>query len=75
MHRVKGLAFDHVIITGVNDGTVPFTGAGGTSSDPVVRREAEVQERALLNVAATRANKEVVVTSHGTPSRFLKSTF
>ena len=70
MHRVKGLEFDRVIIAGVNDGIVPLEGYGG-SSDPGVRRDAETQERALLYVAATRARKEVLVTSFGTPSRFL----
>ncbi len=70
MHRVKGLEFDRVIIAGVNDGIVPLEGYGG-SSDPGVRRDAETQERALLYVAATRARKDVLVTSFGTPSRFL----
>jgi len=71
MHQVKGLEFDRVIIAGVNEGIVPFEGHGRGSSDPVVRRDSEVQERALLYVAATRARKEVLVTSFGTPSRFL----
>lgn len=69
MHRVKGLEFDRVIIAGVNDGIVPLEGY--VSSDPVVRREFDIQERSLLYVAATRARKEVLVTSFGTPSRFL----
>jgi superfamily I DNA/RNA helicase/mRNA-degrading endonuclease RelE of RelBE toxin-antitoxin system len=73
MHRVKGLEFDRVIIAGVNEGMVPYEGVASSSSDPVVQRESEVQERALLYVAATRAKKEVLVTTHGTPSRFLKS--
>ncbi|MDL2122091.1 MAG: UvrD-helicase domain-containing protein [Deltaproteobacteria bacterium] len=71
MHRVKGLEFDRVIIAGVNEGVVPFEGAQSYSSDTVVKRESEVQERALLYVSATRAKKEVVVTSFGKSSRFL----
>ncbi|MFH1953312.1 MAG: UvrD-helicase domain-containing protein [Pseudomonadota bacterium] len=71
MHRVKGLEFDRVMIAGVNDGIVPFEGYGRGSSDPVVQRDSEMQERALLYVSATRARKEVLVTSFGTPSRFL----
>ncbi|MGA1875625.1 MAG: UvrD-helicase domain-containing protein [bacterium] len=71
MHRVKGLEFDRVLIAGVNEGIMPYQGAGTDSSDPVVRREFEVNERALLYVAATRAKKEVVVTSFGKASRFI----
>jgi superfamily I DNA/RNA helicase len=71
MHRVKGLEFDRVIIAGVNEGVVPFEDVGSYSSDTVIKREFEVQERALLYVSATRAKQEVVVTSFGKASRFL----
>ena len=71
MHRVKGLEFDRVIITGVNEGIVPFEKAGTDTSDPVVKQESEIHERALLYVSATRAKKEVLVTSFGKASRFL----
>jgi mRNA-degrading endonuclease RelE of RelBE toxin-antitoxin system len=71
MHRVKGLEFDHVIIAGVNDGIIPFEGVEMRSSDPTVRVDSEVNERALLYVAATRAKKEVMVTAFGKASRFL----
>ena len=71
MHRVKGIEFDRVIIAGVNDGIVPFKGFDAETSDPVVKRDSEIHERALLYVAATRAKKEVVVTSSGKASRFL----
>ena len=71
MHRVKGLEFDRVIIAGVNDGIVPYEGYGAGSSDSVVRNDSEMQERALLYVAATRAKKEVLVTSFGEMSKFL----
>jgi superfamily I DNA/RNA helicase len=72
MHRVKGLEFDRVIIAGVNAGVMPLEIAVSSSSDPVVRRESESQERALLYVAATRAKREVIVTSFGQSSRFLE---
>lgn len=71
MHRVKGLEFDRVIIAGVNEGVIPFEGTGTDSCDPIIKRESEVHERALLYVSATRAKKEVVVTSFGKSSRFL----
>jgi superfamily I DNA/RNA helicase len=72
MHRVKGLEFDRVIIAGVNDGIIPYEGTGSDTSDPVVQRESEIHEKALLYVAATRAKKEVIVTSFGKASKFLK---
>lgn len=71
MHRVKGLEFDKVIIAGVNDGIVPYMAEGNGSSDSEIQQESEVHERALLYVSATRAKKEVLLTSFGKPSRFL----
>ena len=71
MHRVKGLEFDRVIIAGVNDGIVPLEDAVNSSSDTAIQTELDIQEKALLYVAATRAKKEVLVTSFGKRSRFL----
>ena len=71
MHRVKGLEFDRVIIAGVNDRIVPLEGEWTKTNDSVIQRESETHERALLYVAATRAKKEVIVTSFGEPSNFL----
>ncbi len=71
MHRVKGLEFDRVIIAAVNDGIIPFESLESLSSDATVRKELEINERALLYVSATRAKKEVLVTSFGKSSRFL----
>lgn len=71
MHRVKGIEFDRVIIAGVNQGIVPFKNSNIETYDPVVKQETEVHERALLYVAATRAKKEILVTSFGKPSKFL----
>jgi superfamily I DNA/RNA helicase len=73
MHRVKGLEFDRVIIAGANKGTIPFEKAVSQTYDPMVKHEAEIHERSLLYVAATRAKKEVLVTSFGMPSKFLLS--
>jgi hypothetical protein len=70
MHRIKGLEFDWIMAAGVNDGIVPLEGVLSTS-DLVVLKEWELQERALLYVSVTRAKKEVLVTSFGKPSRFL----
>ncbi len=72
MHRVKGLEFDRVIIAGVNEGVVPLEVHSGATSDPVILRENDTQEKALLYVSATRAKREVVVTSFGKTSKFLK---
>jgi len=71
MHRVKGLEFDHMLIAGVNDGVVPLQYAIEKTEDPVVRRENETIERALLYVSATRAKKDLVITSHGSPSKYI----
>lgn len=71
MHRVKGLEFDYMLIVGVNKGVLPLERNEAQSDDPLISSDREKQERALLYVAATRAKKEVLVTSNGTPSPFL----
>jgi superfamily I DNA/RNA helicase len=71
MHRVKGLEFERVVIAGVNDGIVPLKGEWLKTNDSVIKSESDIHERALLYVAATRAKKEVVVTSFGKPSKFI----
>ncbi|MFO7728340.1 MAG: UvrD-helicase domain-containing protein [Thermodesulfobacteriota bacterium] len=72
MHRVKGLEFDSIIIAGVNDGIVPLAKALVDTSDQTIKKDAEIQERCLLYVSATRAKKDLLITSFGTPSPFLK---
>jgi len=71
MHRVKGLEFDRVIIASVNKNVVPLQYVSEESSDPTVREESEIHERALLYVSATRAKNEVLVTGFGEMSPFL----
>ena len=72
MHRVKGLEFDMIIIAGANDGILPLRFATENTSDPAESEDRELRERTLFYVAATRAKKEVLVTSFGTPSPFLE---
>lgn len=71
MHRVKGLEFDHVILFGINKGTVPLPTPDLISDDVSVKEMAEARERSLLFVAATRAKKTVMVTSYGEKSPYL----
>lgn len=72
MHRVKGLEFDYVFLVGVNDGIIPFKPLIESSSDNSVKKQRIIAERSLLYVAATRAKKEVFVSSYGKESEFLK---
>ncbi|MEC9483103.1 MAG: UvrD-helicase domain-containing protein [Halomonas sp.] len=72
MHRVKGLEFKRVYIVCVNDGVVPAPAASRTE-DPVEKRNRELNERALLHVAATRSIERLYVSSHGAASSFLIS--
>lgn len=71
MHRVKGLEFDHLIIAGVNEGIVPLQMVLEGQDNPLAVEENELRERALLYVAATRAKKNVLVTSFGKKSRLI----
>lgn len=70
LHRVKGLEFRVMYIVCVNDGVVPAKSASRTE-DPVERRNRDINERALLHVAATRAIERLFITSSGKPSGFL----
>jgi superfamily I DNA/RNA helicase len=73
MHRVKGLEFDAMIIAGINDGIVPLTAATTEVDSDYAHIEFEIKERSLLYVAATRARRHVLITCHGTPSKFISS--
>jgi superfamily I DNA/RNA helicase/mRNA-degrading endonuclease RelE of RelBE toxin-antitoxin system len=72
MHRVKGLEFERVIIAGVNEGVLPLEKKWIKTNDPIIKGENEMQERALLYVSATRAKKDVLISSFGKSSRFLQ---
>ncbi len=72
MHRIKGLEFETVIIAAVNEGIIPLVAAVNNTADQVVRKESENRERALLYVAATQSERQVVVCSYGAASRFLR---
>lgn len=71
MHRVKGLEFDQVIIISVNDGIVPLKYAILDKGDKVEAMQADLEERALLYVAMTRAMRNVLITSYQKASYFL----
>ncbi|MCP4157079.1 MAG: AAA family ATPase [bacterium] len=70
MHRVKGLEFDHIMIAAVNKRVVPLQEAM-ISDDPAAARENEQIERSLLYVSASRARKDVFITSSGEASEFI----
>lgn len=72
MHRVKGLEFEHIILCGINKGSMPLDTPDLHSEDVTIRRIAETNERSLLFVAATRAKKSVLVTSNGEASPYLE---
>ena len=63
MHRVKGLEFEHVLIAGLNDGSMPPLAA--VTEDDLLR------ERCLLHVASSRARETLTVTGWGRLSRLL----
>ena len=70
MHRVKGLEFDRVIVASANADQLPLA-AAMAGAEVSARGMVETTERSLLYVAATRAKKQLTVTSFGQPSRFV----
>ena len=73
MHRVKGLEFDEMILVSLNKGLVPLRAAVHGKGDAVEERQADLEERALLYVAITRAKKHAVLSSYGEVSDYLSS--
>ncbi|WP_063127656.1 3'-5' exonuclease [Nocardia fusca] len=70
MHRSKGMEFSRVILAGVDEARVPSrTGLNGVPEEE--RAEANLRERSLLYVAASRARDRLVVTWSGGRSELL----
>jgi ATP-dependent DNA helicase UvrD/PcrA len=59
MHAAKGLEFEVVFVSGVNEGVLPLAGAASA--------EARLEERRLLFVALTRARERAEISWHGQP--------
>ncbi|WP_040828296.1 3'-5' exonuclease [Nocardia jiangxiensis] len=70
MHRSKGMEFSRVVLAGVDEAHVPSQAAMRTVPEEE-KAEAELCERSLLYVAASRARDELVVTWSGKPSTLL----
>lgn len=73
MHRIKGLEFRVVFLVGIRDGVVPLERAMSGTEDVTEKRARELNERALLHVAGTRAAHSLYVTWSGEPSRLIHS--
>ena len=71
MHRVKGLEFKAVFLVGIRKGIVPLDLSISETTDPVEKRMRDLNERALLHVAGTRAVHSLYVTWHGEASPLL----
>ena len=71
IHRVKGLEFDEMILASLNEGIVPLKAALDGAGDPVELKQADLEERALLYVAITRAKKRALLLSYGVVSPYL----
>ncbi|WP_083502388.1 UvrD-helicase domain-containing protein [Sphaerimonospora mesophila] len=72
MYRFKGLEYQRMVLAGVAEGMVPAQRVLAFEQDDPLRFRRELQRaRSLLFVAATRARDSVVISWHGTKSRFL----
>lgn len=68
MHRAKGTEFARVVLFEVSAGSIPLHVKGQVEAD---RADANLRERSLLYVAASRARDELVVTWSGEASELL----
>jgi len=60
-----------VILASMNEEIVPLSRAMDGKGDAVEKRQADLEERALVYVAMTRAKKKLIVTSYGQESPYL----
>jgi ATP-dependent DNA helicase Rep len=58
LHAAKGLEWPHVLLAGVNEGSLPFS----SEADPVTPQRLE-EERRLMYVGVTRARQTLTVSS------------
>jgi superfamily I DNA/RNA helicase len=72
MHNAKGLEFRAVAVVGCDDAVLPLPAALRGVEDVADREAVERQERNLLYVACTRAQRRLLVTYTGRPSRYLR---
>lgn len=70
-HRLKGLEFPRLVLTGVQQGRMPLRNAHWHDLDDDGKALWDRRQRCLLYVAATRARDQLVVTGHGQPSPFV----
>lgn len=70
MHRVKGLEFKYVFVAAVNKRILPLLSAINTM-DSVAEKESLTNEKCLLYVAITRAQKTAYITSYGQQSELI----
>lgn len=73
MHRSKGMEFKRVVLFGVSTDENGW-GMGLSTLPEADRADAELRERSLLYVAATRARDELVVLWNGRRSALLPAT-
>jgi superfamily I DNA/RNA helicase len=73
MHRAKGTEFTRVLLFGLSKDSMPM-GVKAYDYDDEELSEAQLRERSLLYVAASRARDELVVTYSGTPSSLLPAS-
>lgn len=73
MHRIKGLEFKVVFLVGIRAGVVPLALSVAATEDPMEKRARDINERALLHVAGTRAVHSLYISWAGERSPLIRA--
>ena len=61
LHAAKGLEWPHVVMIGVSEGLLPFQNESDLDADPLVQASKIEEERRLMYVGITRAQRTLTV--------------
>ena len=73
LHRLKGLEFKAVFISGADEGKMPSASALARAAESLEERNGDQMQRSLFYVAATRARDRLFISCREAPGAFMRA--